>query len=310
MDEREPITRLTTFFEAFPDERSCEDYLFTLQFPNGFICSRCGCRDYGRIRNRRELQCHDCGRQGSLTAGSIMHRSHLPLRKWFLAIFLITHDKRGYSAMQLAHELKVTRKTAGYLLQRIRGAMALQVIPNVMSGIIELDDAYIGSKGKTRGRGTERVSFIVAVEKSKGGGVALRATWSLKGEDYGLFAHDHLSRTSHIRTDGFRPIAAGLASYSGLDALVFDEGDAERSLPCVHHIISNFKLVINGTYHGVRKDYLQSYMDEFSYRYNNRRNADVFHTLLSDVCFAIKRTKPVLIELFKFQCVDYQKVAA
>ena len=90
-----------------------------------------------------------------------MHRSHLPLRKWFLAIFLITHDKRGYSAMQLAHELKVTRKTAGYLLQRIRGAMALQVIPNVMSGIIELDDAYIGSKGKTRGRGTEKVSFIV-----------------------------------------------------------------------------------------------------------------------------------------------------
>lgn len=88
-----------------------------------------------------------------------MHRSHLPLRKWFLAIFLITHDKRGYSAMQLAHELKVTRKTAGYLLQRIRGAMALQVIPNVMSGIIELDDAYIGSKGKTRGRGTEKVSF-------------------------------------------------------------------------------------------------------------------------------------------------------
>ena len=310
MDEREPITRLTDFFEAFPDERACEEYLFTLQFPNGFICPRCGCRSYGRIRDRRELQCHDCAHQTSLTAHSMMHRSHLPLRKWFLAIFLITHDKRGYSAMQLAHELKITRKSAGYLLQRIRAAMALQVIPNVMSGTVELDDAYIGSKGKTRGRGTEKVPFMVAVEKSKGGGVAIRATESLKGGDYRLFAHDHLSRTSHIRTDGFRPIAAGLASYSGLDALVFDEDDVDRSLPCVHHIISNFKSVINGTYHGVRKDYLQSYMDEFAYRYNNRRNADVFNTLLCDICFAIKHAKPALIELFRFQSLNDQKVAA
>lgn len=310
MEKRIPITRLTAFFKVFPDEQACEDYLFSLRYPRGFICPKCGDPSFGRIKNRREFQCHGCGHQTSLTADTMMQNTHLPLRKWFLAIFLITHDKRGNSAMQLAHELKVTRKSASYLLQRIRAAMALQVTPNVLSGNVEIDDAYIGSKGTTRGRGTEKASFMVAVEKSKGGGVALRATASLTGADYKRFAHDHLCRTSHVIADGYRPIVSGLAAYAGLDAAAFDGDDAKRSLPTVHHIISNFKSVIDGTYHGVRKAYLQSYMDEFSYRYNNRRNIDVLHTLLSDICFTLKHARPTLIELFKFQIIEDQKTAA
>ena len=310
MDEHTVITRLTGFFKAFPDEKACEEYLFKLLYPKGFRCIKCGHDSYGKIKDRREVQCHGCGHQMSLTRGTMMHASHLPLRKWFLAIFLVTHDKRGYSAMLLAHELKVTRKTAGYLLQRIRAAMALQVIPSVLSDKVEIDDAYIGSKGRTRGRGTEKVSFIAAVEKTKGGPVCLRATSSLRGEDYRLFAREHLCRSATIKADGFRALSAGLASYGGLDAVVFDESDIERALPTVHHIISNFKSMVLGTYHGVRKEYLQSYMDEFSYRYNHRRDIDVFHTLLCDICFGIKQRRETLIELFKMQDVDALKVAA
>jgi len=310
MGKRIPITRLTAFFAAFPNEKACEDYLFKLLYPNGFICPRCGSKSFGRIKGRKELQCHRCRHQTSLTKGSIMQNTHLALRKWFLAIFLLTHDKRGYSALSLAHELNVSRQTATYLVQRIRAAMALSVIPNALGGIIEIDDAYIGAKSKTRGRGTEKVSFMVAVEKSKAGNVSLRASESLKGDDYKTFAYDHISHSSKIRSDGFRAICSGLASYAGHRPETFCADDCERSLPTVHHIISNFKAMVAGTYHGVRKDFMQSYMDEFSYRYNNRRNADVFHTLLSDVCFSPKQRKAMILALSKAQDLGTSRIAA
>jgi len=239
----------------------------------------------------------------------MMESTKLPLQKWFLAIFLLTHDKRGYSALALSHELDVQWRTADYLLQRIRATMAQRVIPNVLGGTIEIDDAYIGSKSTTQGRGTEKTPFIVAVEKSKGGEAALRVTTSIKGDDYKRFARDHVSRSTIIKSDGSTSIKAGLASYAGLDATKFDSSDDERSLPTVHHLISNFKSMIKGTYHGVHKKFLQSYMDEYTYRYNNRRNIDVFHTLLSDICFVGKYSKVLLLEFFKPQVLEQSKAA-
>ena len=308
-NNRIPITRLTAFFKAFPDEKSGEDYLFSLLYPNVFVCPKCAGSKFGRIEGRRELQCPTCKHQTSLTAGTMMESTKLPLRKWFLAIFLITHDKRGYSAMALAHELKVQWRTADYLLKRIRAAMTQKVIPNVLGGLIELDDAYIGSKSTTQGRGTDKTPFLIAVEKRKGGEVALRATKSVKGADYKLFARDHIARSATIKSDASTSIKAGLSSYAGLDSAKFDDSDEDRSLPTVHHLISNFKTMIRGTYHGVSKRLLQSYMDEFSYRYNNRRNINVFHTLLSDICFVGKCSKSLILEFFELQDIEKMKVA-
>jgi hypothetical protein len=311
MNGRSPITRLTAFFKAFPDEAACEHYLTEALYPNGYVCPRCGNESYGKVKGRRTIiQCNRCSHHASLTAGTVMQGSHISLRKWFLAIFLVTHDKRGYSAMHLAHELKVTRKSAGYLLQRLRSVMALKAIGGNLSDWVELDGAYIGSKGSVRGRGTKKVSFIVAAEKKEGGGVCMRAAEGLKGGGYKEFARWHICPTSRIATDAFLGIRSGLAQFSGLEAAPFDGDDGERSLPTAHHIISNFKAHISGTYHGVRKEHLQGYMDEFSYRYNNRRNIDVFHVLVSDVCLSIKRARPLLLELFKLQDVDALKQAA
>lgn len=304
VSERTPITRLTAFFKAFPNEAACENYLIETLFPRGYACPKCGYPSFGKIKGRRAIQCNRCSHQTSLTAHTVMHGSHIALSKWLLAIFLVTHDKRGYSAMQLAHELKITRKSAGYLLQRLRSVMALKAMGECLDCWVEVDDAYIGSKGITRGRGTEKSSFIVAAQKTKGGGCCIRATTSLKGGDYKEFARVHIGATSRITSDAFSGIRLGLGAYSGLESFPFEEGDEIRSLPTVHHIISNFKAHVGGTYHGVRKQYLQSYMDEFSYRYNNRQNIDVFHTLLTDVCYSVKRARPLLVELFKIQDVS------
>lgn len=114
-------------------------------------------------------QCNDCHHQTSVTAGTILHRTHVPLTKWFLAFYFVTHDKRGISAVQLSKTLDVTYKTAWYMIKRIRCAMKQRDINCMLLGTIEFDDTYIGGPtvGKKRGRGTEKSKIFVAVSMIK-----------------------------------------------------------------------------------------------------------------------------------------------
>ena len=95
-------------------------------------------------------QCNDCHHQTSVTAGTILHRTHVPLTKWFLAFYFVTQDKRGISAVQLSKTLDVTYKTAWYMIKRIRCAMKQHDINYMLLGTIEFDDTYIG--GPTVGK--------------------------------------------------------------------------------------------------------------------------------------------------------------
>jgi transposase-like protein len=278
------IASMMEFFEGFPDEEACEGYLLQVRYPFGWHCPRCGGARPGRIRGRREFQCRDCGHQSSLTVGTMFENSHLPLRKWFLAIYLATHDKRGISALALSKELSVTYRTAWYMLQRIRKAMAGEGAKEVLDVDVEADDAYIGASGGKRGRGTSKAPFIVAVERRRGGGAVMRAAEGIDGNVYERFARDHVGHAAHVRTDAAPVVRAGLARWGGLECVPFDAHDPEASLPVVHHVISNFKAFIQGTFHGVGRKYLQNYMYEFTYRYSRRREAGIFRMLLEDMC--------------------------
>jgi hypothetical protein len=214
----------------------------------------------------------------------MFENSHMPLRKWFLAIYLATHDKRGISALALSRELSVTYRTAWYMLQRIRMAMAGEGGKEVLDVEVEIDDAYIGASGGKRGRGTSKAPFIVAVERTRGGGAVMRAADGIDGNVYERFARDHVGHSAHIRADGAPVIRAGLSRWGGLDCMLFDAHDPEASLPVVHHVISNFNALIQGTFHGVGRKYLQDYMYEFSYRYCRRRETGIFRMLLEDMC--------------------------
>lgn len=116
---------MATFVSTFSDESACEEVLFGMRFPEGFRCPRCGGESYSMVRGRRHTcQCSRCRRQVSLTAGTAMQGTRLPLAKWFLAMRLMTHSKRGVSAAELSRELGVCEKTGQYLLRRLRGAMS------------------------------------------------------------------------------------------------------------------------------------------------------------------------------------------
>ena len=172
----------------------------------------------------------------------------------------------------------------------------------MLSGEVEFDDAYIGATkiGSKRGRGTSKAPFVVAVELGKKGGCCLRATGDLKAVSYKAFAHDHICKNSHIRTDDFPSLKCGLATWPGLDAQKFDAVGEESALRHVHNIISNLKSYIIRTYHGVHREYLQSYLDEFQYRYCKRHDRGIFTTLIADMCRG-KTPRAQLIELFATQ---------
>lgn len=197
---------LVEFMQRFGNEQSCHEYLVKKRWPEGFTCPRCGAR-HGYTLSKGHIQCAACRYQASVTAGTVMHRSHLPLTKWFLAMYLVTQDKRGISAVQLSRQLDVTYKTAWYLLRRIRSAMGQRNQKHLLCGIVDFDDAYFGGPtvGKKRGRGTEKSKVFVAVshdDETHPQHLCMQLTPNLKQASVKKFARCHIRKGSVVRSDG------------------------------------------------------------------------------------------------------------
>ena len=256
------------FRNQFASEDACSDYLFQERFPDGFCCPKCGGREYYPIRKRKLCQCKSCRRQTSVTSGTIMHRTHLPLTIWFWAIYLCATDKRGISAVALAGKLGIAYESAWYLLMRIRSAMKDRDQNYQLSGLIEMDEAYLGGPkaGGKRGRGTTQQKMIVGLSKTNEGKpkyLRFLQIPDVTTDTLQKFVDEYVEPKSLIECDGF-------SSYKGLKNVTcipkkYSRGDLQR----IHVAISNFKTFLNGTYHGRCQCY-QAYMNEFCFRFNRR----------------------------------------
>jgi transposase-like protein len=158
---------LPKLIERFGSEDKCRAYLEELRWPESVECPRCASKKISRIADRSQYECSDCRYQFSVTAGTIMHDSHLPLWKWFLAIYLIVESKKGISAKQLQRMLSVSYKTAWYLSHRIRDAMGDDDEPP-FKGIVEADETWTGGKRRGVGTGSKigKTLIVGAVERS------------------------------------------------------------------------------------------------------------------------------------------------
>ena len=256
------------FRTRYSTEEACREELFRLRFPNGFICPKCGCVEYYPIKGRSTYQCRSCRHQTSVTAGTVMHRTHLPLTDWFWAIYLCATDKRGISAVQLSRTLSICYDSAWYLLSRIRTAMGQRDEKYLLSGIIELDDGYVGgpSHNGKRGRGTDKAQIVVAVSKSENGAplfTRMKAVDNVQGKTLQEIIDQNFVTGSKVECDGYR-------SYLNLENIELSSKKYETNdLHWVHKAISNLKALLLGTYHG-RCSKLQSYLDEFCFRFNRR----------------------------------------
>ena len=159
----------------------------------------------------------------------------------------------------------------------------------MLSGEVELDDFYLDSRDRAKrrdfGRGTDGQTMICAVQRTsrERGRCVVRVVPDCSGATHGAFAEEHVDRAAHVRTDGWPAIGAGLKGWKGLDRRKFDESDDDARLPTVHHVISNFESWALGTFHGLSLTRLQSFADEFSWRYSHR-GCDATTALLADCC--------------------------
>ena len=274
------------FQHRFSTEAACLRYLVDSRWPNGFVCPRCaGLEAYWKAP-RKLFQCKACGYQTSVTAGTVLHRSKMPLVQWFWAAYLVTTHTPGLSALQFARQMDLGYETAFQMLHKLRAAMVKEGQAR-LRGVVEVDETYIGGErsGKSgRGaRGKILVAGAVEVRGRRAGRIRLRVIRGVSGDQLTGFVKATVEEGSTIRTDGW-------AGYNGLGALGYQhkpevEGAPERAmeiLPLIHLAFSNLKTWLLGTHHGsVKKQHMQAYLNEFTFRFNRRRTPmAAFQTVL------------------------------
>lgn len=285
------------FSEKYATEEACREALFHKRWPHGFECLECGRRGYIILQKRNRIQCNSCKHQTSPTVGTVMHKTHLPIRTWFWAIYLVAQDKRGISAMSLCKQLKVTYKTAWYLLHRIREAMGKRDERYLLAGIVEFDDSYFGGPrgGGKRGRGTKKSKVLIALSKTAGGKpqhLKMQVVPNLRGSTIGAFAAATIHQNSTIQSD------AAINYRKALSAKWLHQyelsGACGQSLAWLHTVISNVKASIQGTTHGLDSKHLQRYLNEVCYRFNRRF---LEHSLFEHLLTAVTNSLPLGLDV-------------
>ncbi len=272
---------LREFTKLFPDDDACAAYLEERRWPGGFSCPECGSLTAWKLETKRwTWECRDCGRQTSVTAGTVMHGSKVPLRDWFMAAHLLTTHSNGMSALQLQAKLSLgSYNTAWLLLHKLRRAM-VDPERSLLCGDVEvdestipfrtLDDPVAGGQGRSP---IGKIAIIGAVELLEGnvpGRIRLEVIPDYRGETLKGFIHRNVERGSHIWTDDNKSYY-GLSGY-GHTPRVIGKMAAHILMPWIHRVFSNLKRWGMGIFHGFRAKYLNAYLNEYVFRWNRRRS--------------------------------------
>jgi len=281
---------LQEFQAAFPDEEACWEALRTARWPEGFRCPRCGHDESSWISTRRLEQCRGCRYQCSVTAGTVFHRTRVPLLIWFWAIFFLARHKKGISALQLQRDTGVgSYETAWTMLHKLRSTLGPRPEAR-LKGLVEADESYVGGteRGLRGGRrlvGKTLVAGAVEHRPHGAGRVRLAVIEGLTFEQHlGPFVRGVIDPTqTTVRTDGFQGYRR-LSKVGVRHERLVQGTDPARSaeiLPWVHRIFGNLKTWLRGTFHGVSGKHLPRYLAEFVYRFDRRwREGELFGFIL------------------------------
>lgn len=283
-------------YKRFPTHEACLKHLEKVRWHNRPTCPYCGSVKSSPMPNELRHHCNDCNTSYSVMVGTIFYRTKLDLQKWFLAVSLVLNAKKGLSARQLGRDLEVTKDTAWYMAMRIRKAMTQVTENRLLSGIVEMDETYVGGKPRKsngdddpnkpknkRGRGTKKTSVVGMVERN--GEIKAQV---VKKENLTKMKLSSLVRScvdvknAILITDEYR-------GYLGISRFMehktinhqvwYVDGDVHTN--SIESFWAILKRGIIGQYHKVSIDHLPKYIDEFCYRYNNRRNALIWDKTIS-----------------------------
>ena len=262
----------------FATDQACREYLFALRWPEGFVCPRCGGRQAWAARRGLWL-CGQCRYEASVTAGTIFQDSHLPLTLWFRAIWHVTSQKNGASALGVQRVLGLgSYRTAWAWLHKLRRAM-VRPGRDRLAGTVEVDETYWGAVEEgVVGRLTEKKALILVAAQHDGshkiGRIRMRQVSDLSRPTLHAFITENIEPGSVVRTDGLETYG-GLKGYRHDPIVITGSGKtADELLPRVHRVVSLLKRWLLGTHQGaVSHKHLDYYLDEFTFRFNRRTSA-------------------------------------
>jgi transposase-like protein len=276
---------LVDVINLFGTDEKCRELLVRLRWPNGAECLRCKAPVVELATAKQLFYCKDCDYQFSVTASTIFNDSHLPLQKWFLATLLLCEARKGMSANQIKRTLGVSYKTAWYLCHRIRAAMK-EVDRPMLDGTVEMDETYVGGK-QHHGKGwntPDNNKEVVIGLRQRGGELRFFHATDVKSGTLAKYIQENVSTDVEVMmTDELPayPKAMIASRISGLKHKtirhrdkVYVDGDIHTNT--VESAFSLLKRGIIGSWHKVSAKHLPAYLDEMSFRFNRRKNANLF----------------------------------
>lgn len=281
-------------YKKFPTQKDCLDYLENVRWKGQPVCPYCNSTNVTPVPKESRHHCNACNTSFSVTVGTIFHKTKLDCQKWFLAISLILNAKKGISARQLARDIEVNRNTAWYMGMRIRKAMSQIADNTLLNGIVEMDEVYIGGKPRKgnsdndgtpnkRGRGTKKTPVVGMIER--GGKVKAKVAKkdSLTANRLSALVRKNVDTSKTVlMTDEYKGYLR-MSHYVEHKTINHQEwyvnGDIHTNT--IESFWAILKRGMIGQYHKVSLNYLPKYIDEFCFRFNNRKNADIFNITIS-----------------------------
>jgi len=300
---------LVALAQHFSDEDKAREFVEKLRWPDGPVCPHCG-----EVANAYRLEpkpskkdkhvrkgvwkCAGCREQFTVTVGTIFEDSHIPLSKWLLAYHLLCASKKGMSAHQLHRMLKVTYRSAWFMAHRIRYTMTQEPLSSKLTGIIEVDETYVGGKlrvGTYKPRSGKKPKYpavtsnkaaVVSVLQ-RGGRVQSRHVERVTAENLKPIIHQMVDEQARVMTDSSTVLQGALkirkhdlVNHSAKEYVRYEDGVC-ISTNTIEGYFATLKRGINGVYHHVGKQHLHRYLSEFDFRYNSRKEKDGDRTLMA-----------------------------
>ena len=265
------VLSIQSFFEQYPDDESCLQYLAAAKWRLGYVCRKCGGGSYGKGYTRFARRCKNCGYDESATAHTMFHKCKFGIQKAFLVVFRIGSRKKGVSSTELSVEIAVNQKTAWLFRRKTQQAMKSESV-GFLNGRVDVDECSVGGHRQNKqgrslhGKKHAQIAVEIRDDGSMGRAYALPiadfTTASLR-KLFGYCVHP----LAEVRTDGYHSYRPLLAEYPNM---TYELSDCGQNFPETHLVILNLKNWLRGIHHHCSKQHFENYLDEFFYRFNQR----------------------------------------